>query len=156
MKFSIIIPAYNIANYLDNCVQSVLNQSYENYELIIVNDGSTDNTGKIADKFLLKSNKVSVIHQTNGGASKARNNGIKNSTGDYILFLDGDDFWSDTDFLHQLAVEIEMKVSEVVIFGFSYYDNGRIKSFPVSDENDLVKAVNAGVFNGPNWNKCIS
>ena len=156
MKFSIIIPAYNIANYLDNCVQSVLNQSYENYELIIVNDGSTDNTGEIADKFLLKSNKVSVIHQTNGGASKARNNGIKNSTGDYILFLDGDDFWSDTDFLHQLAVEIEMKVSEVVIFGFSYYDNGRIKSFPVSDENDLVKAVNAGVFNGPNWNKCIS
>ncbi|MDU6651732.1 MAG: glycosyltransferase family 2 protein, partial [Streptococcus vestibularis] len=91
MKFSIIIPAYNVADYLENCVESILKQTYDNYEVIIVNDGSTDETGKIADDLSLQFKQINVIHQSNGGASKARNTGMKEVVGDYILFLDGDD-----------------------------------------------------------------
>ena len=103
MKFSIIIPAYNVADYLENCVESILKQTYDNYEIIIVDDGSTDETGKVADELLKQSKQINVVHQSNGGASKARNTGMKRATGDYILFLDGDDFWSDSHFLKHIA-----------------------------------------------------
>ena len=121
MKFSIIIPAYNVADYLENCVESILKQTYDNYEIIIVDDGSTDETGKVADELLKQSKQINVVHQSNGGASKARNTGMKRSTGDYILFLDGDDFWSDSHFLKQIVSELTIKLVDVIIFGYSYY-----------------------------------
>ena len=92
MKFSIIIPAYNVANYLENCVESILKQTYDNYEIIIVDDGSTDETGKIADELLTRSMQINVVHQSNGGASKARNTGMKRSTGGLYFVFRGDDF----------------------------------------------------------------
>ena len=113
MKFSIIIPAYNVADYLENCVESILKQTYDNYEVIIVNDGSTDETGKIADDLSLQFKQINVIHQSNGGASKARNTGMKEVVGDYILFLDGDDFWSDIYFLDQVASELNKQLVDV-------------------------------------------
>ena len=70
MKFSIIIPAYNVADYLENCVESILKQTYDNYEVIIVNDGSTDETGKIADDLSLQFKQINVIHQSNGFVTK--------------------------------------------------------------------------------------
>ena len=156
MKFSIIIPAYNVADYLENCVESILKQTYDNYEVIIVNDGSTDETGKIADDLSLQFKQINVIHQSNGGASKARNTGMKEVVGDYILFLDGDDFWSDIYFLDQVASELNKQLVDVVIFGYSYYYDNEIKEIPVSRLNVLIEATNFGLFNGPNWNKCIS
>ena len=113
MKFSIIIPAYNVADYLENCVESILKQTYDNYEIIIVDDGSTDETGKVADELLKQSKQINVVHQSNGGASKARNTGMKRATGDYILFLDGDDFWSDSHFLKQIASELTIELVDV-------------------------------------------
>jgi len=156
MKFSVIIPAYNVSRYLESCVQSILNQTFENYEIIIVDDGSTDNTGIIADELSQNYHQVAVIHQSNGGASKARNTGISNSSGDYLLFLDGDDFWSDTQFLDAIATKIKAKAVDVVIFGYSYYYGKEIKKIPVFTQNNLLTATNFGLFNGPNWNKCIS
>ena len=156
MKFSIIIPAYNVANYLENCVESILKQSYDNYEIIIVDDGSTDETGKVADELLTQSMQINVVHQSNGGASKARNTGMKRATGDYILFLDGDDFWSDSHFLKQIASELTIELVDVIIFGYSYYYDNEIKESPISRLKDLGEATNFGLFNGPNWNKCIS
>ena len=156
MKFSVIIPAYNVSSYLECCVQSILNQTFENYEIIIVDDGSTDNTGIIADELSQNYHQVAVIHQSNGGASKARNTGISNSSGDYLLFLDGDDFWSDTQFLDAIATKIKAKAVDVVIFGYSYYYGKEIKKIPVFTQNNLLTATNFGLFNGPNWNKCIS
>ena len=156
MKFSIIIPAYNVANYLENCVESILKQTYDNYEIIIVDDGSTDETGKIADELLTRSMQINVVHQSNGGASKARNTGMKRSTGDYILFLDGDDFWSDSHFLKQIASELTIELVDVIVFGYSYYYDNEIKESPISQLKDLGEATNFGLFNGPNWNKCIS
>lgn len=92
MKYSIIVPAYNVAQYIEECVESVLNQNYDNYEVIVVDDGATDETPQIIDNLAQKSKKVRVIHQKNGGLSAARNSGIEAASGDYILFLDGDDF----------------------------------------------------------------
>ena len=87
MKISIIIPAYNAAKYIKRCIISLLNQTYKNIEIIVVNDGSTDNTLDI-----LKNYDIKVINQENLGVSCARNNGLKNCSGDYITFVDSDDY----------------------------------------------------------------
>ena len=88
---SVIIPAYNAEKYLAECIDSVLNQTYENVELIIVNDGSQDGTRDILDKYASKHSNIQVIHTENGGVSRARNIGLKHASGDYIMFLDSDD-----------------------------------------------------------------
>ena len=103
-----------------------------------------------------QSKQINVVHQSNGGASKARNTGMKRATGDYILFLDGDDFWSDSHFLKQIVSELTIKLVDVIIFGYSYYYDNEIKESPISRLKDLGEATNYGLFNGPNWNKCIS
>ena len=91
LKFSIIIPAYNIEKYIDKCINSIIEQTYKNYEIIIINDGSTDNTKNIIDKYKTKK-KVTIINQNNKGLSESRNIGVKKATGNYILFVDGDDY----------------------------------------------------------------
>lgn len=105
IKFSIIIPVYNVEKYLKKCIESVLNQSYKNYEVIIINDGSTDESQKIIDSY--KNNtKIKTILQKNKGLSISRNEGIKKVTGDYILFLDSDDFY-EQDLLRTLNDNLE-------------------------------------------------
>lgn len=89
---SIIIPVYNVEKYLKKCIQSILNQTYKNIQLILVDDGSTDNSGKICDELKNKDNRIGVIHKENGGLSEARNVGIENATGKYIAFVDSDDY----------------------------------------------------------------
>lgn len=90
IKFSIIVPVYNIENYIEKCITSILNQNYNNYEIIIVNDGSTDNSVKIVDE--IKSDKIKLVNKKNGGLSSARNEGLKYAIGDYIWFIGGDDY----------------------------------------------------------------
>lgn len=92
IKFSVIIPIYNVEKYLKRCVNSVLEQSYKNIEIILVDDGSPDNCPKICDEYAHIDYRVKVIHKENGGLSDARNAGMKLSTGDYILFVDSDDY----------------------------------------------------------------
>ncbi len=89
---SIIIPVYNVENYLDRCLETVVSQTYKNLEIILVNDGSTDSSGKICDKWALKDNRIVVIHKINGGLSDARNVGMDHATGEYIGFVDSDDW----------------------------------------------------------------
>ena len=90
---SVIVPVYNVEQYLKTCVDSVLNQSYKNWELILVDDGSPDNCPQICDIYVAKDDRVKVIHKENGGASSARNAALDIATGEYITFLDSDDFW---------------------------------------------------------------
>ena len=90
-KISVIIPAYNIQNYLGNTLDSVLAQTYENLEVIVVDDGSTDNTGKILDGYAARDSRIKAVHKENGGVTSARLRGIKEASGDYIGFVDGDD-----------------------------------------------------------------
>lgn len=93
-KVSVIVPVYNVEKYIDRCVESILKQSYRNFELILVDDGSTDHSGRICDEYEKKDNRIRVIHQKNAGLSGARNTGIHYSTGDFLFFVDSDDYVS--------------------------------------------------------------
>lgn len=94
-KISVIIPVYNVEKYLKRCVDSVLNQIYSNLEILLIDDGSLDKSGIICDEYALSDERIKVIHKTNGGAASARNIGIENATGDYIAFVDSDDYIDD-------------------------------------------------------------
>ncbi len=156
MKFSIIVPAYNVAQYIEECVESILKQDYDTYEVIIIDDGSTDETSKIIDKIAGKSERVKVIHQENCGASSARNMGIENASGDYILFLDGDDFWSSKNFLSSLKKLLFADEKDVVIFSYTeLYGDKQLTHYFNRSTGSYVKDSALGYFNGPNWNKCI-
>lgn len=90
-KISIIIPIYNVEKYLKRCIDSIVNQTYKNTEIILVNDGSPDNCGEICDEYAKIDSRIKVIHKENGGLSSARNAGIDISSGEYIMFVDSDD-----------------------------------------------------------------
>lgn len=102
MRFSIIIPVYNVERYLRDCLDSVLNQTFSDWEAVCVNDGSTDGSADILEEYLEKDNRFKVITQPNAGLSAARNTGINVAKGDYILFLDSDD-WIETNALEVLS-----------------------------------------------------
>lgn len=89
---SLIIPVFNVEKYLDKCVETIVNQTYSNLEIILVDDGSTDSSGEKCDYWKKKDNRIIVIHKKNGGLSSARNAGIEIATGKYISFIDSDDF----------------------------------------------------------------
>ena len=91
-EISIIVPVYNVEKYLKRCIDSILNQSFTNFELILVDDGSTDNSGKIIDEYAIKDERIKVIHKENGGQGSARNRGLDIAKGNYIGFVDSDDW----------------------------------------------------------------
>jgi glycosyltransferase involved in cell wall biosynthesis len=99
--FSVIVPVYNVDNYLVQCIDSILFQTYSNFELLLIDDGSTDSSSYICNKYAKKDSRVRVFHKDNGGVSSARNRGIEESKGDYIVFIDADD-WIDNDYLQCL------------------------------------------------------
>ncbi len=103
---SVIIPVYNVEEYLRECVDSVLKQTYQNFEIILVDDGSTDSSGKICDEYVKKDDRITVIHRKNGGLSVARNTGLSESNGNYVYFLDSDDYVSEN------ALETLLKIAE--------------------------------------------
>ena len=115
--FSVIIPVYNVAVYLEQCIDSVLAQNFSDYEVILVDDGSTDQSGSICDRYAANKKHISVIHKKNGGLSSARNSGIRNAKGEYILFLDSDDYWNDIDALAKLYERINrhQKTEDVIM-----------------------------------------
>lgn len=109
ITFSVLIPVYNVEKFLTQCVESVLNQTYQNFEIILINDGSNDSSGFICDEFSKKNIKIKTIHQANQGLIMARRNAINNARGDYCLFLDSDDYW-DLNLLetvHETIIECE-------------------------------------------------
>ena len=89
---SIIVPVYKVEKYLNRCIDSILNQTYINLEIILVDDGSPDNCGKICEEYAQKDNRVIVIHKENGGLSDARNKGLNIARGEFVSFIDSDDF----------------------------------------------------------------
>ena len=88
---SVIVPVYNVKEYLNTCVESILNQTYENLEVILVDDGSTDGSGEVCDSYAKTDTRVQVLHTKNGGQAAARNRGIEVSKGEYLTFIDSDD-----------------------------------------------------------------
>ena len=113
-KFSIIVPIYKVEKYLNQCVESVLTQSYEDFELILVDDGSPDNCGKMCDAFVKKDKRVKVVHKENGGLVSARKAGAEVATGDYVVCLDGDD-WLDARCLETYSEIIETYNVDLIV-----------------------------------------
>jgi glycosyltransferase involved in cell wall biosynthesis len=113
--FSIIIPVYNVENYLEQCVDSILCQTYTNYEVILVNDGSTDSSAKICTEYEEIDSKISVIHKENGGLSEARNIGLLHAKGDYIIFTDSDDYWDGYKVLEELNQLVKESDPDLII-----------------------------------------
>lgn len=101
IKVSVIIPVYNTGKYLERCIKSIINQSLTDIEIIVINDGSTDNSEQILKNFACKDSRIKIINQKNAGLSITRNNGLKIANGEYISFIDSDD-WVDLDFLEKL------------------------------------------------------
>ena len=106
IMISVIVPIYNVEEYLPACIESILNQTYRDLEILLIDDGSTDNSGKICDEYAEKDKRCIVIHQQNKGSSGARNTGLDNAKGEYISFIDGDDY------IHPQMLEILYKEIE--------------------------------------------
>jgi glycosyltransferase involved in cell wall biosynthesis len=121
-KISIVIPVYNVEDYIERCLDSVINQTYRNVEIILIDDGSTDNSGKICDEYAELDNRITVIHKENGGLSDARNVGIRASTGDYIGFVDSDDYIK-TDMYEVLYNNLKIHNADIAECGYSVCNN---------------------------------
>ena len=136
-KVSVIIPVYNTKKYLRKCVDSVLAQTYDNLEIILVNDGSTDDSGALCDEIAKGFNNIMVIHKENGGLSDARNAGIAVATGEYTCFLDSDD-WMDEDCIEEALSEMQSSGSDVVVWGYhtDFYDENE----RVTRSRDVIPA----------------
>ena len=99
IKITAIMPVYNVENFIGKCIESLQNQTLTEWELIAVDDGSPDNSGAICDEYAQKDSRITVIHKENGGVTSARTVGAKEATGEYLLFLDSDDWWENDEVL---------------------------------------------------------
>lgn len=124
-KVSIIIPIYNVSDYMDQCIQSACNQTYTNIEIILVDDGSTDDSGRKCDSWSEQDDRIQVVHKNNGGLSSARNAGLDVATGTYIYFLDGDDYIAPT-LLEQTIPHMDGEFDMVVLGHYYVSDDGKI------------------------------
>lgn len=138
-KISIIIPVYNVEKYLPKCIKSVLNQSFCDFELILIDDGSKDSSGQICDDYAKRDSRIIVIHKENAGVSTARNEGIKIASGDYIGFIDSDDYIEPN--MYEVLVEnIEKFNCDISICGFQVIDEdtGQIERLQNSGEIEVL------------------
>ncbi len=147
VKLSIIIPVYNTEKFLETCIESILRQNYTNWEIILINDGSTDNAGALCDRYSKQDNRILVIHQANSGLSAARNVGICHSTGDYVMFVDSDD-WIADNCLEAIATIIEKQFPDIVIGKFTCMPE---TGAPVLKDSDFI----AEKVNGKNQSELL-
>ena len=145
MKFSIIVPVYNVEKYVEKCLKSIDNQSYQKFEAIIVNDGSKDKSDSIIKKYIKDKKQFTYLTKENGGLSDARNFGIKYASGDYIIFLDSDDYL-EPDLLKKLNSILSLKKHDIVRYGLKIVD----------DSGNLLKSVSNINYNGNKKNIAIS
>ena len=120
-KVSIIVPVYNVEKYLDKCIESIVNQTYRNIEIILVDDGSPDKCPEICNEWAKKDDRIKVIHKENGGLSSARNAALEIAQGDYITFVDSDD-WIENDMIQSMLTCAAKNDADIVCCGF-YFDN---------------------------------
>ncbi len=167
MKFSVIVPIYKVEKYLRQCIESILNQTYRNIEVILVDDGSPDACPQICDEYEKKDGRIIVIHKTNGGLSDARNAGIIHAQGDYLIFLDGDDYWQNECVLEKISARIQLTDVEVLSFSYKdYYERANkesshfpnISSMPLdrkTKEQQLEYLTQNGIYISSACNKAI-
>lgn len=141
---SVIIPVYNAEKYLRRCIDSVLSQTFTDFELLLIDDGSKDKSGAICDEYAAKDSRVRVFHKENGGVSSARNMGLDNACGNYIAFVDADD-WIDGNMYYEMFAAINESKSDIVCCDYLYeYENGDssyAKTFSMSIYQDRGKVL---------------
>lgn len=148
IKLSVIVPVYNVKDYLQECLESILVQSYCNFETILIDDGSSDGSSELCDEWAAKDSRITCIHKANGGASTARNEGIKACTGDYVIFMDADDYWDDEHFLEQAVASMTISQADVAVFGWKKVGNkGSFDSFVPKAGISIIDSVKSGDFN---------
>ena len=162
--FSILIPVYNVEKYLSTCLESVLRQSYKDYEIILVDDGSKDSSGKICDDYVARyPGKIHVHHKPNQGLISARRIGLKLANGHFICFLDSDDCWNNNT-LSRIYETIETSNPDIVLYGWSKIDENGVaigkpepgvfnQSGPI-EKIEFFERMLSGVFINPLWAKC--
>lgn len=138
MRFSVIVPIYNAGAYLQECVDSVLAQSLRDWELILVDDGSTDGSGALADDYARKDQRVRVVHKENGGQLFARRDGLAAALGEYVLFLDSDDCWRP-DCLATISAAIDEQSPDVVMFVGEKFGDAQCEGKRVGVASDQVQ-----------------
>lgn len=137
IKVSVIIPIYNVAKFVSKCIDSIRNQTYENLEILLVDDGSIDDSGKICDEYANKDKRIKIIHKINAGVSAARNTGIEQSTGDYVCFVDGDDYVMQ-DYVEYLLRLAQEKQAEIAL------TTEWFTSFDLKQDKRIEKTVYSG------------
>lgn len=142
MKISVIVPVYNVYDYLDKCLNSLVNQSDNDFEVIIVNDGSTDNSQEIIDKYVSENANMKSFIKENGGLSSARNYGLSKATGEYVLFLDSDDYYEPNTI--EIMKKEALSGDDIIIFRMFIDENNEIKKSMIEMEkfifNDNISA----------------
>lgn len=159
-KLSLIIPIYNVEPYLYQCLDSVINQTYRNLEIILIDDGSPDNCGVICDEYAERDERVKVIHKKNGGLSAARNDGLDIATGDWIAFIDSDD-WCDADYFEEMMQAAEFRSCDIIWSGGYYEEHtGRMRihrtleeAFVTDEKQEIVELTAKSILCGPPWDK---
>ena len=157
---SVIVPVYNVEKYLHKCVNSLIAQTYRNIEIILIDDGSPDSSGTIGDRYAANDKRIKVIHKENGGLVSARNAGYDTATGDWIMYVDGDD-WIEPDMFHKMYQAALKEKTDVVICGANYYENNGdfIRSDLVKEKRYDQKHLIKNLYGTPNplggtcWNK---
>lgn len=137
MKVSFILPIYNVEKYLSECVESILVQTYRDFEILLVDDGSPDNCPALCDEWAKKDSRIKALHKSNGGLSDARNYGLEHAKGDYVVFVDSDDFWVGKDSLERLVNIVDAHPEcDFISFNCSYYyqDTNTYKKWVAYDE----------------------
>ena len=151
---SVILPCYNVEKYIDKCMDTIINQTYKNLEIILVDDGSPDNSGKICDEWAKKDSRVKVVHKKNGGLSSARNAGMEVATGDFITFVDPDDYVDKTMY-EKMISRINEENSDICFVGFVHvYENGKPNNVYIEENLKILeKEINFKYFHLFNFNK---
>lgn len=153
---SVVVPIYNVERYLEECVHSILKQTYHNLEIILVDDGSTDESGKICDALGKLDSRIQVIHKQNGGLSAARNTGIEAATGSYLVFIDSDDY-IENQYVEKLYRSLEENRSDIAVCGYNRVsEDGKILFRAESmDEPELaVEKAMKYILDGEKINSC--
>lgn len=160
---SIIVPIYKVENYIHKCIDSLVNQTYKNIEIILVDDGSPDNCGKICDKYASKDERIKVIHKENGGLSAARNDGMDFCTGEYVTFVDSDDYISYS-FCEDLMNAIDENDVDIAICNVKRFTDGeevkeekiKIETKIYNSEETIYNLISVGDYYDCAWGKIYS
>jgi glycosyltransferase EpsJ len=139
---SVIVPVYNTEIFLAQCIESIINQTYTKIELILINDGSTDKSGALCEEYAKKDSRIIVIHKRNGGVSSARNVGLKQSTGDYIMFVDSDD-WLDLNAIVSIISTDKEGKYEVIMYGIFLEALSQGKTLELKKDRHYKQAYNS-------------